>query len=105
MTTNTSRLGPPATRRGAGNEASAHLSRGESQAVIPPLILQLSGRISRRAGLLEASSMGPKAPRTWWPSPGSRLLLTRPPAAAPPFHTTGLWPVHSTDHRPESKDS
>ena len=65
-----------------------------------------------------AAFQGPRPlllPEAWFPGslvsagasrpPRSRLLLTRPPAAAPPFHTTGLWPVHSTDHRPESKDS
>lgn len=59
MTTNSSRLPLPGTHRGAGQEASAHLSRDESQAMFLPLILELSGRISRRAALLEASSIDP----------------------------------------------
>ena len=61
MTTTSSDLAltVTATDRGAGQEAFAHLSRGESLAMIPPLILELSGRISRRAVLLEASSIDP----------------------------------------------
>lgn len=44
---------------------------GESLAMIPALILNLSGRISRRAALLKAfQSTRPKAPMTWPPSPG-----------------------------------
>lgn len=39
------------TYGGAGKEAFAHLSRDESQAMIPSLILELSGRISRRVAL------------------------------------------------------
>ena len=59
MTTNSSDLAltVAVTHRGAGKEAFAHLTRGESLAMIPPLILELSGRISRRAALLEASSI------------------------------------------------
>lgn len=48
-----------ATRRGAGKEASARLAWGESLAMIPPLILELSGRISRRAALLEGAFVDP----------------------------------------------
>jgi hypothetical protein len=48
-----------ATRRGGGMEASVHLSPDESQAMIPPLILELFGRISRRAALLEGAFVGP----------------------------------------------
>jgi hypothetical protein len=48
-----------ATDRGAGKEAFAHLSRHESQATIPSLILELSVKISRRVALLEASSSDP----------------------------------------------
>ena len=61
MTTTSSDLAPTVTaaHRGAGKEAFAHLSRGESLAMIPSLILELSGRISRRAALLEAPSIDP----------------------------------------------
>lgn len=61
MTTTSSRLAltVTATHRGAGKEAFVHLSRGDSLAMIPLLIFELSGRITRRAALLEASSMGP----------------------------------------------
>ncbi|TAP39565.1 hypothetical protein [Arthrobacter sp. S39] len=55
----TGRAQTTATRRGAGKDAFAHLSRDESLAMIPPLILELSGRISRRAALLEASWIDP----------------------------------------------
>lgn len=44
-----------ATRRGAGKGAFAHLLQDESLAMIPPLILELSGMISRRAALLEGA--------------------------------------------------
>ncbi|GAA1787438.1 hypothetical protein GCM10009712_38600 [Pseudarthrobacter sulfonivorans] len=47
------------THRFAGTEASAHVSRDESPAMIPPLILELSATISRRAALLNASSSDP----------------------------------------------
>lgn len=58
MTTTSSDLAltVPATYRGEGKEAFAHLSRDESLATIPPLILELSGRISRRVALWEAPS-------------------------------------------------
>lgn len=61
MTTNSSDLALTVTapRRGAGKEAFAHLSRDESQAMIQPLIFELSVKISRRAALLEASSSDP----------------------------------------------
>lgn len=46
------------TRGGAEKDALAHLSRGESLPMIPLLIVELSGRISRvRATLLEISSV------------------------------------------------
>jgi hypothetical protein len=61
MTISSSDPAPPlsATPSGAEEEGSAHLARDESLAIISPLILQLSVRISRRAALLEASSSGP----------------------------------------------
>ena len=60
MTISSSDLAPTlnANRRGAGKEAFAHISR-ESQARIPPLILELSLEISRWRALLEASSSDP----------------------------------------------
>lgn len=62
MTTSSSNLAltVPATHRGAGKEAFAHISRDGSQAIIiKPLILDLSVKISRRVALLEASSDDP----------------------------------------------
>jgi hypothetical protein len=58
MTTRSSGLAlrVPATRRGAGKEASVHIPQDDSQAVIQPLFLDLSGKISRLAALLAASS-------------------------------------------------
>lgn len=59
MTTSCSDLAltVPATHR--GKVAFAHITRDESQAMIQPLILELSVKISRRAALLEASSNDP----------------------------------------------
>lgn len=48
-----------ATDRGAGKETFAHLSQDETQTPIPPVIRELSGRISRLAAFLEASSIDP----------------------------------------------
>lgn len=48
-----------ATARGAGEEAFAHLSRDESQAIFQPLIFDLSVTISRRAAILKASPNDP----------------------------------------------
>lgn len=61
MTTTSSDLALTVTAAhgGAGKEGAAHLTRGESLAIIPPLILELSGRISRRVALLEASLIDP----------------------------------------------
>ncbi|MDF2052131.1 hypothetical protein [Arthrobacter sp. Cr_A7] len=61
MITTSSGLAPAVTaaHRDAAKEVFAHLSRGESLAMIPSLILELSGRICRRAALLEAPSIDP----------------------------------------------
>lgn len=47
------------THSGAGKEALARLSRDKSQAMIQPVILELSVKISRQVALLEASSNDP----------------------------------------------
>lgn len=54
MTANSSdlTLTVTATHRGAGKEAIAHISRDESQAMIQPVILELSVKIGRRVALL-----------------------------------------------------
>jgi hypothetical protein len=49
----------PVTSRGAGEEVSVHISRDEAQAMIEPLILELSVKISRLVDLLKATSNDP----------------------------------------------